>query len=88
MSEKGVYLKGVRFNCEVCGMLLKDCSDHNPLCPQACPSCQGDLKKIGIGNSLLGGAVWYKCMKCKKYFMLRRGELVAAQERDGFKKYT
>jgi hypothetical protein len=88
MAEKKVYRKGVSFSCEICSKLLRDCAEHNPARKAACLSCKGDLKKVGMGNSLLGGAMWFRCLNCKKYFMFRRNEMVEAQERGGFRIFT
>ena len=88
IAEQRIYRKGGSFNCELCGKLFRVCAEHNPPRSEGCPSCKGDLKKVGVGNALLGGAIWFRCVKYGKYFMLRRGELVEAQERDGFKTFT
>jgi transposase-like protein len=83
-----IIRKGVRFTCEKCGKLLKKCNVHNPVDKGGCPSCKGNLKRVGVGNHMVGGAGWYKCLKCKKYFMSRRGEVVETRARDGFDKFA
>lgn len=85
---KQIHSKGVTFTCTQCGKLLRECAKHNPVNKGLCKLCGGDTKIVGIGNSMVGGAVWSKCLECKSYFMTRRGETVTTHPRHGFDKYA
>ncbi len=86
--HKKIHRNGVDFTCSRCGRLLRDCIEHNPADVGACPSCDGDLRKVGVGNNLVGNAVWYRCEHCGGYFMHRRGELVETHARNGFEEFA
>lgn len=83
-----VVRKGVCFTCETCGKLLIKCNAHNATGKESCPNCSSGLKKVGIGNQMVGFAVWFKCLKCKKYFMGTRGAIVETRAREGFDKFA
>ncbi len=87
---KRIFRSGVRFDCPQCGKLLKDDVKHAKQVKKGCPTCSGDLRLVGIGDStyLIGGAIWFRCLECKALFMKRRGELVPTQPRAGFKQFT
>jgi len=85
------YRSGVRFSCNECGKLLKDCTKHAPVIKKACPDCAGNLKLVAVGEEawMVGDAIWFRCVKCKALYMRRRGELVpAGHPRTGFKSFT
>lgn len=75
------------FDCEHCGRLLRDCSDHPPD-PKQCPHCGMDMKTVGIGNSMVQYAIWLRCSGCRRLWMRRRGEVVETKPRAGFAKFS
>lgn len=79
---------GVTFDCDKCGKLLRDCAEHNAPIPRRCPLCQGDVKRVGIGDSQVGFAVWLRCLACKELLMARRGEIVPTKPRTGFREFA
>ena len=84
-----VYRSGVRFDCPECGKLLKDDPLHATKLEKGCLACGGDLRLVAKGeDTLVGGAIWFRCLKCKALFIKRRGELLPNQGRSGFKEYT
>lgn len=89
MSQKRIWRSGVRFDCPECGLLWKDDAQHSPTIAKGCLECEGDLRLVGRGDSpSVGGANWYRCLKCKALFMHRRGEMVPTQPRTGFVEFT
>lgn len=77
------------FTCEICGRLLKDCADHNPVGQQLhCVICGGELRRVGTGTALVEFAVWFRCLMCERLLMLRRNELVETKPRSGFSEYA
>jgi hypothetical protein len=88
--NKRVYRSGVRFDCKICGKLLRDDNQHAPMLRACCLACRGDLKLVAIGEDmqLVGDAKWYRCVRCKQLHMNRRGEMVQTQPRAGFKEFT
>ena len=81
------FKAGVFFDCERCGRLLRDCDEHHPT-DQQCPDCLAPLRVVGVGNAMVEGAVWLRCLACKELFMRRRGELVHTRPRAGFETYS
>ena len=90
-TTKRVYRSGVRFDCPVCGLLVKDDSEHTEILEGGCLSCQQTIKLVAVGEDaqLVGkGTKWFRCTACKQLHMFRRGELVLAQPRAGFNEFT
>ena len=85
-----IWRAGVRFDCPECGALLKDDKRHYP--PEdagSCPTCDGHLKVVGLGDSpQVGDANWFRCIDCEQLFMRRRGETVPTQPKTGFDEFT
>lgn len=88
MEQLPIRRSGVTFSCDVCGKLLRDCKKHNPPELGLCKSCGGDLKRVGIGNQLVGYAIWFRCLNCKQLLMQRRGSIVPTTPRSGFKEFA
>jgi phage FluMu protein Com len=89
MSEKArVHKAGVWFDCDQCGKLLRDCGEHHLADPSECPACKGELRVVGIGNTMVQFAIWSRCRSCMKLWMLRRGELVETKPRSGFEQWS
>lgn len=80
----------MRFDCPMCGLLLKDDIEHATPLASACPSCgRGPLRLVGRGDSpAVGDANWYRCGSCRRLAMRRRGEVVSTQPRTGFAEFT
>jgi hypothetical protein len=87
MTTTRVLRSGVRFDCEHCGKLLRDCGEHHPAEPKQCP-CGAELRIVGIGNGMVQHAVWLRCLGCKKLWMRRRGEVVETKPRLGFEQFS
>jgi ssDNA-binding Zn-finger/Zn-ribbon topoisomerase 1 len=87
---KAILRSGVRFNCPECGRLWKDDPQHAESRRKACPKCSGDLQMVARGEDpmLVGDAKWFRCTGCFTLYMHRRGELVPAQPRAGFREFT
>lgn len=83
-----VRRSGVTFDCDVCGRLLRDCAVHNPPERGGCPVCRGDLRRVGVGNQLMGAATWFRCLAGGRLLMRRRGEIVPTKRRSGFGEFT
>jgi hypothetical protein len=84
----GAWRAGVRFDCEHCGRLLKDDRTHGETLGGSCPACNGDVALVGIGNAQVTFARWYRCRKCRRLYLRRAKELVAAKPRAGFEEFT
>lgn len=87
-AKKRVYKAGVFFDCTECGELLRDCGAHHQADPSECPKCDGEMRIVGIGSGMVQGAIWLRCLSCKKLFMRRRGEVVETKPRSGFDRYA
>jgi len=83
-----VYRSGVRFDCEVCGSLLRDCDSHHEGIADGCTACGGTLRLVGVGNALVEHARWYRCANCFELHMNRRGDVVPATPKNGFAEFT
>lgn len=81
---KRVWRAGVRFDCPVCGLLLRDDDEHAERLPQGCPECSSHLRLVGKGERLVEFAKWYRCEGCHGLYMARRGEIVPTRPRTGF----
>ena len=90
MAEiKPIIRSGARFNCEQCGELLRDDDFHRRIYETPCEKCGGDLRLVAYSASrMTGDAKWFKCEKCPKLFMWRRGELVETSPRNGFDEFA
>lgn len=87
-TGKRIWRSGVRFDCPECGRLWRDDDEHGEVREGGCLTCQGDIKLVGRGESIVEFARWYRCKKCSELFMFRRGELVVTGPRSGFAEYT
>ena len=85
-AKKRVWRSGVRFDCPECGNLWRD-DEHAERLPR-CPSCEGILRLVGMGERMVEFAKWYRCTSCNGLFMRRRGEIVATKPRSGFADYA
>jgi hypothetical protein len=63
-----------------------ECDDHFPA-DRDCLACGGPAKLIGIGQSRVQGARWYRCSSCGQLHMLRRREFVKTGERAGTEEF-
>lgn len=83
-----VYRSGVRFDCEQCGLLLRDDDAHADEISGACLTCGGTLRLVGVGNNLVQNARWLRCRACSQLHMQRRGEIVMTTPRNGFDEFS
>lgn len=74
------------FTCEQCGESLAAC-DHHGDEARACLDCGSEAKLIGVGGRMVGSARWFRCTRCRRLHMLRRGELVKTGERAGTREF-
>jgi DNA-directed RNA polymerase subunit RPC12/RpoP len=88
VAKTRIHKAGVFFDCTECGKLLRDCTEHNPPNPAACPDCSATIRIVGIGNAMVQNAVWLRCLGCGKLWMRRRGEVVETRDRSGFERFT
>lgn len=90
MTDSRIYRTGVRFDCQTCGKLLRDCTQHRTPLESPCADCGGDLMIVAWGENkaLVGDAKWYRCNKCRSLHMQRRGKIVKTGPRTGFDEFT
>lgn len=87
-KKKRIWRSGVRFDCPDCGLLWRDDIEHAELIAEGCPECHGTLSLVGLGESIVEFAKWYRCVNCGALAMKRRGEIVSAKPRTGFSEFT
>lgn len=86
---KPIVRNGARFNCEVCGELLREDDFHRRVHESSCDKCGGELRLVAYSvTKMTGDAKWFKCEDCSQLFMHRRGELVETQPRGGFDQFA